>query len=339
MITGFSYFGVYNPEYAKLDFARMKDTGANAVLITLAEEDVEFYLDTKKELVHLAHESELLVYMNPWAVGRVFGGESYSGFLVRHPKEMQIDSSGEPVPAACMNRFKFREFMTKWVDAAEYCGADIAMWDEPHFFIFSWDPEFAHIKDRFCCCCDLCKKLYKECYDEKMPNEETEQVRLFRQESIIRFLADFSTLVSEKQMKNSVCILPPTLSYDDGIEDVQRVFQIPTIDIVGTDPYWGREHNAAWVEEHYRHNAKNLVELGKKFNKEPEMWIKNFSVSEGQEDFVVLATDICAQEGVRRILAWSYLGSAYMTSLRSKNPQQVYQKQSNAFRKWQAVLG
>ena len=95
MVTGFSYFGVYNPEYAKIDIARMKEDGANAVLITLAEEDVEFYLDTKKELVRLAHKVGLLVYMNPWSLGGVFGGESYSGFLVRNPGEMQIDSRGE----------------------------------------------------------------------------------------------------------------------------------------------------------------------------------------------------------------------------------------------------
>lgn len=332
MITGWSYFGVRNPRHVATDLDDMVKHNANAVLLTVSEEDNAFYRDTMRELTSLAHERGMTVYMNPWAYGGVFGGEAFSGFLPRHPEAMQIDSKGEPVPAACLNNRAFREYLFEWIETVASCGADVAMWDEPHFFIFGWDELFAAKKDRWTCRCLACQTAFEARFGHKMPQQMTPEVRQFRHESIVNFLDEMTTRAKARGLKNSICILPFTFNLDDGVENLDDIFRLSSVDILATDPYWDREHGDDWVREHYTRNAEILVQNAQKFGVEPEIWIKNFKIAAGQEHLVELATEIGFDAGIRRILAWSYLGSAYMSYLRSDNPLEVYERQAQAFR-------
>jgi hypothetical protein len=331
VVTGWSYFGVRNPQHVAEDLDDMIRHHANAVLFTLSEEDVAFYLDTMRELVELAHERGLLVYVNPWAWGGVFGGEAFSGFLARNPDARQIDSAGEPVPAACFNQPKFRDAMLRWLDAASHVGADVAMWDEPHFFVFEWDTELAARKGRWTCRCPQCAIRYREQYGEEMPTQRTPEVEQFRHRSILAFLDEMSREARSRGLKNSVCILPPTFRLDDGLLRYEDVFALEAIDYVATDPYWNEKSDATWVEQQYRQNAQWLLRHATASGREPEIWIKNFRVRKQQECFIPLATRISHEAGIRRVFAWSYLGSAYMSSLRSDDPLSVYEIQAQAF--------
>ena len=332
MITGFSYFGVRNPEYAAIDFKRMKSHGATAVLLTFAEEDMEFYLGTMKELVELAHKENLLVYMNPWGLGGVFGGESYSRFVARNPEELQVDAQGQSVPAACFNSTQFRTFVKKWVDAVAFCGADVILWDEPHFYMSHWDEESgAAAVPRETCYCPHCQQKFEEKYGYPMPRNRTEDVLDFREYSLIDFLSEMNAFAREKGLENDVCMLPPSFQLDDGIRDPEKVAQIPSVDVLATDPYWEYDDPEDLVKERYLKDSKIIKTLAKKYNKQSEMWIKNFKVKAGTEHFVTRTTEISAEAGVDRIFAWSYLGSAYMSSLRSDNPYLVFDLQGEVF--------
>ncbi len=334
MITGFSYFGVRNPEYVKIDLRRMKAHGATAVLFTLTEEDLEFYRDTMRELVALAHAEGLLVYTNPWGVGGVFGGESYSKFICKYPDERQVDANGQAVPAACFNSPIFREFVRHWIDTAAYCGADVAMWDEPHFYMAHWADESLSKEDNVpTCFCPHCQEKFQAQFGFPMPKELTPEVARFREDSLVDFLAEMSRAANEKGLENSVCILPPSYDLEDGIKDPARVAAIPSVQILATDPYWEYEDDQETVEKYYRSNVALIRDLAKKYGKEPEMWIKNFKIRAGTESFVTLATEITADFGIQRIWAWSYLGSAYMSALRSDNPYLVFDLQGEAFQK------
>ncbi|MDZ7372438.1 MAG: hypothetical protein ONB23_00585 [candidate division KSB1 bacterium] len=332
ILTGWSYFGVRNPKHVAEDLEDMVEHGANAVLFTLSEEDVAFYLDTMRELVELAHARRMVVYVNPWAWGGVFGGEAFSGFLARNPDARQVDSAGRPVPAACFHHPKFRDAMLRWLDAAQHVGADIAMWDEPHFFIFDWDPELSAYKGRWTCRCRHCRKRFRTLYGFEMPVQRTPEIEEFRHRSILSFLDTMAREARSRGLRNSICILPPSFGLDDGLLRYEEVFDLEAIDIVATDPYWREENDLAWVEREYSANATWLIREGKRTGREVEIWVKNFKVRRGQEEFVRHATRVAFEKGIRRILAWSYLGSAYMSALRSDDPLLVYRTQAEAFR-------
>ena len=336
MITGFSYFGVRNPEYVKIDLRRMKEHGATAILFTLAEEDMEFYRETMCELIALAHQENLLVYANPWGLGGVFGGESYSKFVSEFLDERQVDALGRSVPAACFNSPVFRDFVRKWIDVAADCGADIAMWDEPHYFMAHWANETLSKEDNVSTCfCRHCRKKFREQFGHAMPRELTPEVSRFREDSLIDFLSEMSRTAHEKGLQNSVCILPPSYELEDGVKDPGRVARIPWVQILATDPYWEVGDDRQVVEDYYRSNGALIRQLAEENGKEAEMWIKNFKIQAGTESFVTLATEMTVKLGIRRIWAWRYLGSAYMSSLRSDNPYLVFDLQGEAFQKAQ----
>jgi hypothetical protein len=161
----------------------------------------------------------------------------------------------------------------------------------------------------------------------------TPEVSQFREDSLLDFLSEMSQVAQEKGLQNSVCILPPSYELEDGIRNPARVAAIPSVRILATDPYWEYGDTRETVEKYYRSNGALIRQLADQHGKEAEMWIKNFKIQAGTESFVTLATEITVELGIRRIWAWSYLGSAYMSSLRSDNPYLVFDLQGEAFQK------
>ncbi len=339
MITGFSYFGVYSVEQARRDFQRMRKHHANAVLITLSENDVEFNLDNVRQLVSCAHDEGLLVYTNPWGVGKVFGGEPYSALALRNPAFLQIDDHGDPAPAICPNSRVFHEYLAHWIESARFTGADGVMWDEPHFFLFHWYPEFRERNSRLTCFCPVCQARFAEQYGRPMPMAETDEVLEFRHRSLLNLLDWASGLMHEAGMQNSVCVLPPELDWKGGIRDVEDVFRLPHMNAIGTDPYWWEKTDAEPIAREYRRNSEMLVKWAHQHGKEAEIWVQNFKIPRGHEELVGEATRAAFEAGVRRIWAWSYLGSAYMSYIRSEDPEAVFRAQGEAFRRCQGEAG
>jgi alpha/beta superfamily hydrolase len=56
---------------------KIKDAGCSIILHPFPEYDMKFYLETMKEIVSISKENGFEVYMNPWRVGKVFGGEGF----------------------------------------------------------------------------------------------------------------------------------------------------------------------------------------------------------------------------------------------------------------------
>ena len=117
MIKGVSYFGVRSPKHVLADMADIKAAGFNAVLHTWSEEDQQYYYGTMKEIVDKSADLGLTVYVNPWGVGRVFGGEAYSELTARNHDLCQVALDGKPKVAACPNHPEFRAYMHKWIES------------------------------------------------------------------------------------------------------------------------------------------------------------------------------------------------------------------------------
>lgn len=322
---GVSYFGVRNPEYVGLDMRRMVEAGCNVVLHTFSEEDLRFYPETMREIVALSKQYGLEVHLDPWGVGGVFGGEAFTQFALEHDEARQILSDGRKAPAACPNHPEFRKFMKFWVRTAVELGADAVFFDEPHF----WDPRFLGFpSDVWACRCENCQDAFQRMVGKPLPKNFTPEIREFQELSLRSFLAELAQEAKSGGAKVALCLLPDWEEKNTVLERWARFAQLPSVDIFGTDPYW------MWAERSFsdfEFFVRVTVELGERFGKEPQIWIQACKVKKGQEEWVRKSVERAWELGVRNIMAWSFLGTPYITWVRSDRPERVWEELVAAF--------
>lgn len=319
---GVAYFGVRNPRLAIQDLERIAQAGFTHVLHTWSEEDLQYYSETMAELIHMSRQLGLECYVNPWGVGRVFGGEAYTELTSRNPDMAQRGPNQEPLVAACPNHPDFRQYMVKWIQAVCATEVESIFWDEPHFYFEKGKPNL------WACLCPTCQTLFKVRYGISMPNQLTAQVLEFREESLIDFLKFSTELVHSLDKRNSVCMLPPW--FPAGLEDWDRIAALTSVDEIGSDPYWEKSTPLSEIGPMYSTTCQKLLASAKRHGKEPQIWIKNYHIIQGTEDSVTLATQASIESGIRNIFVWSYMGSEYMSWLKSDHPQKVWALQCKA---------
>ncbi|NLB64209.1 MAG: hypothetical protein GX801_08920 [Fibrobacter sp.] len=322
---GISYFGVRNPKLAKYDFEIIAQAGFTHILQTYSEADLQYYPETMAELIDLSAQYGLKSYINPWGVGRVFGGEAYSELTGRNPEMAQKGPQDEHFVAACPNHPGFRAYMQKWIETVCQTQVETIFWDEPHFYFEKQNPEI------WACTCATCQKLFREQYGFNMPRELSSEFLAFRENSLIDFLRWATDLVKTMGKRNSVCMLPPW--FPAGLDNWELVAEIPSVDELSSDPYWEKHTPRSEIAPTYNHTAQKLVGLAEKFQKDAQIWIKNYHIVAGTEDFIDIATQTSINKGIRNIFAWSYMGSEYMSWLKSDNPSLVWQTQIQALKK------
>mgnify|MGYP000591098009 CR=1 FL=1 len=229
--TGVSYFGSRDPEHVKRDMEDIIRHHCTYVVHTFSEADYHFYSEAMREVVRISKDAGLTVYIDPWGVGGVFGGEAFSRFVMEHPGETQRLADGTPLPAACINRPTFREFMDGWIDTAVETGADVLFWDEPHFYIprAVWRGEQG--ENEWACRCDRCRELFRIQYGEEMPELMTDEVVAFRDRSIVDFFTNASARGGAAGLKNAVVMLPQE-SHLTGVSSWDLIAAIDTVDIL-----------------------------------------------------------------------------------------------------------
>jgi len=117
MQIGVSYFGNRILKHVKYDMQELKQNGFTFVLHTYSEFDLMFNSGTMKEIFKITHDAGLDVWVNPWGIGNVFGGEPFSNFATKNIfTSCQILDDGKPTPIACPNSPDFNKFMDSWVE-------------------------------------------------------------------------------------------------------------------------------------------------------------------------------------------------------------------------------
>jgi hypothetical protein len=220
--------------------------------------------------------------------------------------------------------------MFKWIDDAVEIGADVLFWDEPHFFI-EWEKTAGEA--RWSCWCEHCREKFRRSQGMPMPSngqlnlasntlsEMSAAFMRFREEFVVEFLAELCGYGRNKGVRNAICLLPYK-EHRYGVTDWAKVAAIPGLDIFGTDPYWlffGKN-----VTRFVGDFSREVAQLARQFNKEPQIWIQNFRIPAGREDEIREAIAVAYAEGVRNFAAWSYYGSGYMSYIKSDNPQKVW---------------
>jgi len=354
--TGVSYFGSRIQRHVKEDMENIVRHNCNLVVHTYSESDMEFCEGTMKEIVDLSHKQGLEVWIDPWAVGGVFGGESYSKFVAKNLDAREVSSkTGELLPAACLNNEKFKDFMRSWVDSAIYIGADCIFWDEPHFYLYPLD-QMERDPQLWACKCDCCRGKFKERFNYDMPSELNDDIKLFKEDSIVDFLRTMCDYVKTSDQrpkgvpqgpersegsvvegrpategsKNAVCFLPFKGEHG-GIMDWSKAAKIDSLEIIGTDPYWkAGERDVAGLVSKF---SRKITDLAKQYNKEGQIWILNFRIKRGTERDIETAVMAAYNEGIRNLAAWSYEGTGCMSSLTSDDPEKVWNELSKAYLK------
>ena len=316
--TGISYFGNRNPRHFVSDLEEILSHHCNFIVHTFSENDLEFYQATMAELVGLSKEAGLECYLDPWGVGRVFGGEAYSSFALKNRKACQVLPDGEPAPAACLNHPDFVQYMLDWIAAAAETDADVLFWDEPHFYIDLKN------KDRYplwYCSCESCRERFAASYNKGLDEAEDAEIIAFRERCVVDFLTLLCETTHSRGLKNAVCLLP-FKDVQIGLSDWSRVAAIPSVDIFGTDPYWIFFDSS--VQEFVGSFAREVQELCTRYDREAQIWIQAYRIPAGREEEIKEAVAVAYAEGVRNFAAWSFYGTAYMSYIRSDNPQKVW---------------
>src|SRR5690606_24804080 len=100
---------------------------------------------------------------------------------------------------------KFIEFMNQWTDDALAIGADVAFWDEPHFYLPSWQ---GGRPGTWGCRCAHCQTKFRDMTGGEMPAEETLDVVNFKKHCTVEFLLTQMRRVKAGGRRNSLCLFP-----------------------------------------------------------------------------------------------------------------------------------
>ena len=328
MKTGVAYHDVRSLHHVREDLKDMVAHHCNFVVHTFSETDLAFYTRTMEDIVRASKDLGLEVYMDPWGVGGIFGGEALSRFIAENLDDRQILTDGKSAPAACMNSPAFRSFMKLWIETAASLGSDVVFWDEPHFYMADWFVEGAKA-DNWACCCPTCRRLFEETHGRPMPSEMDAEVTAFREGTIVSFFSELGDYARQCGLKNALCVLPDEEPLR-GISDWEALASIPSLDIFGTDPYWAVRGYP--LEPYVRDKTRRARSVCEKFGLELQMWVLAFLIQEGREDEVSRAAEIFHEEGVRNIAAWSYGGGGWMYT-RSDNAEKVWENLGRVFKK------
>ncbi|MEX2431586.1 MAG: hypothetical protein WD645_06685 [Dehalococcoidia bacterium] len=323
MKLGVSYFGNRMPRhFIERDLPEIAAMGCTFVLHTFSEYDLQFYGGAVREITAASKDAGLEVYLDPWGVAGVFGGEAYSRFLLQHQDAWQVRKDRSRTPLACPNSPALRTFMEGWIETAAGVGPDVLFWDEPHF---TQDDLGA---GPGICRCAVCEGLYQERYGAVMPDTMTPDLAEFHEDSIVRFIAGLCQTAAGHGLRNALCLLP----FDDGPHGLQhweKLAALPTVDILGVTPFWRlRGHE---VQGYVRQWAGKVRDLCETHHKEPQVWLQAFLIAQGREHEVHMAAEAAYEAGIRNIAAWGYRACEHMTALRPDQPEAVWEAVRDAF--------
>jgi hypothetical protein len=333
MKTGIAYFYSRDPRHAERDLDDMLEHGCNYVVHCYSELDMAYYNQAMERIIRLTKDRGMEVYLDPWGVGGVFGGETFSKFVIERLEARQVDVNGHVVPAACPNHPKFRELMGMWIQRAADLGADVCFWDEPHFY---YDFVYSSSWENWACRCETCRALYRAEAGAEMPSEMTREVEGFRRRAMLGFLRENCREARGLGMRNCVCVLPDeggSLGKVAGTAGWDEIAALPEVDIFGTDPYWALFGGE--VEEFVGRYCRRVVDLCKRHGKEAQAWVLAFLITEDREAEVGRAAEVIYESGIRNIAAWAYRGS-HLIDIRSTNPEKVWDVLGGAYRRLRA---
>lgn len=304
-----SYFGNRIVRYVQADMRRLATEGFGIVVHTFSEHDLRYYRAAMSRIVAASHDAGLEVWLDPWGLGGVFGGEAFSDVALKEPGWSQRSAGGARLPACCPSHPGFRGFVDEWIEASLAAGADAVFWDEPHL----------HAGDdggSSGCWCSYCRAIAEDA-------GETDAAWR-REVALSAFLLRACGRVAAGGGTNVVCLLPH--DRPDGAVPWAPVARAPGVRGLGTVPFWvlrGEE-----PEPCVTRLARDVITTTSRLGISSHVWIQAFQVPRGREDEITVAIRAAASAGVDVIAAWGFDACESMPFLACARPEIA----------WRAVL-
>ena len=323
---GASYFGNRFLGHARDDMARLANA-CDYVVHTFSETDLQYHKSVMGRLMDVSRKAGLEVWVDPWGLGGVFGGEAISRFLLDHRDAWQVMSDGRPVPGACLNRPEWMSFVKEWILTVRDMGAQVIFWDEPHIQ-FDFESEWNGI---YSCICPACQAVFRKKTGAPLPSRLDDASRTFRRDTMRTFLSEVMAFAKSKGLRNALCLYA-----FKGHQEYDRVWDeasaLRDLDIFGCDPYWrwrGRHNPAAHVKDF----ARRTVDSASRNGKGSQIWIQAMRLPAGAEGEIQEACAAAAGEGVTHLAAWSFDGGEIADPVLSERPRDVWQAVEDAYRR------
>ena len=327
--TAISYYGLNYVEHAERDFREMLDHGCNTVILAVTEFDMDFWFPNIKRIILKAKEMGLKVLLDPWGIGKFFGGEQVSLFLQNNIHNRQVSAfTGEALPAACFNTQSFRDYFQRiCLKLAEETEGDGFFWDEPHYAL---PKSYASITgaggEDWTCRCPVCKKKFYDYYGYEMPKRMNDDVIQFRWREALFLLEDTSWKIKEvsPDYEITMCVHATRNTYyvteQRGYDNWDMVASSPYFDVFSTTII-----NWELPYEFFRSITEKTVEVAKRHHKLSERWIMNYYKQ--PDDFAMMdqVVDLYKELGVDRLSAWTYRGG-YGTSLAAPDALKLWDR-------------
>ncbi len=320
--TGAAYHGNRMPHHAEHDLRDMAAHNMNLVVHMFSHTDWDRHKNIMKNIIDISCEAGLEVWVDNWGIGGPPGDKSH--FLAYYPDSHIYYSNGDMDPVrACLNSPDFRRFTHEWIDAVQFIGGKTIFWDEPHQPV----KKASDGKTYYACCCSRCRKLFEEKYGRPMPGEADDDVNNFRIDTIAGYFADVTQYSAARDIKNAVCVMMGA-QHGINLSTIDRICSIPTLDNIGSDPYWLGNPGVNPYQYVYE-RAKRNVEVSNTYGKDHNIWIQAYRTPKGREEEIVAATEAAYDAGARTIIAWGYYGSA-SNDYAALNPELTWVKTGEA---------
>lgn len=327
--TATSYYGLNYVEHARVDFQEMREHGCTTVILAVTEFDVDFWYPSIPRIVEAAKQAGLRVIIDPWGIGKYFGGEQVSLFLQNNTENRQVSAfTGEKLNAACFNTPSFRDYFRGVCLKLARCGADGFFWDEPHYAL---PKGYASITggagDDWACRCPVCMREFERYYGYTMPKVMTDDVKAFRWREALKILTETSRAIKELDRRQEItCCVHATLNTyyvteQRGYDDWDQVAACPWFDVFSTTII-----NWDLPASFFETITRRTVEVARRHGKQSERWLMGYCKQ--PQDFAQIdrVVDLYAGLGVDRLASWTYRGG-YGTSVAAPD----------ALRLWDAI--
>jgi len=310
-----SYFGNRIVRHARADMQRLREDGFGIVVHTFSENDLRFYRGTLREIVAATREAGLDVWLDPWGVGGVFGGEAFSAAAVEEPSWLQVSEDGSTLPACCPNHPGFRQYLLDWIDAACETECSAIFWDEPHFHTAAEGRSNG-------CFCSHCRAIR----EDEGYSDDTSIIG----ESLTDLLSTLCRRVRQLQRDNVVCLLPHDGS-EGGRVDWRGIAALDGVTNLGTVPFWALHGQDA--TSYVRRLGDRLLEVTGEHDSQSHLWVQGFQIPEGREGEITTAAMTAAELDPDVVAIWGFEACAAMSALACDRPEVAWEAFLTAVRR------
>ncbi|MCS7184590.1 MAG: hypothetical protein NZ870_01510 [bacterium] len=318
MKVGISYYGNRYLKHFEEDINELE--GMDFIVHAVSEEDFFFHKKALEKIIYLTKKNKLEAWIDLWGFGGVFGGECFSGFLQKNYNLCQIASTGELLPAVCMRKNKFIDFIYTAIDFFSTIGADCIFIDEPHLYF-----KLHMFEEKvFSCSCGDCMAEFKKIYGYEMPERINEDVYDFMIYTIKNFVRNICIFSKKKKLK-SACTIYAFSAVKKYEKFWNEIATIPELDIFGTDPYWRSKMNILnrKVEKYVSYWTNKTVKTAKQNNKSSLIWLQAFRIPSSKVVEIEIAYNEIEKYKPDYIAIWSYDAGEILDNTLSDNPEAI----------------